>query len=375
MGGVTVDLHVEDVAGVLVLVVRALDLRLVLRGALVVHGDVAGVRVVVLVRDAREDAEGLLVTLGELAGEAFRRGGEEGEVVLVGLGKAVDLLRHVGDDPQTQLLRLVALAVVLAAQGDQALRKADEADGEGALVDDGLDGVVVVQFLGAQPEAVHQERELLLEGGLLEVEALVQLAGGDFQRPVELLEELLDAEVLVLLLLHGLDAQLHDVDRGEGQVAAADGGLGTELVAVHAGAAAHRGHFVLEAAGIIRFPGVVLVVGGVQVQEVREEPAGAHLAGEAVQVVVAVAREVAHAPLLLPDLDREDGGGAVAHALVGGVQDLTDDAAALGGGVGAVVDGGEDDLVAAAAVDGVHVVHERLHGLVDTAHRLVDGVL
>ena len=147
--------------------------------------------------------------------------------MLVGLGEAVDLLRHVGDDPQTQLLRLVALAVVLAAQGDQALRKADETDGEGALVDDGLDGIVVVQFLGTQPEAVHQERELLLEGGLLEVEALVQLAGGDFQRPVELLEELLDAEVLVLLLLHGLDAQLHDVDRGEGQVAAADGGLGT----------------------------------------------------------------------------------------------------------------------------------------------------
>ena len=54
VGGVAVDLHVEDVAGVLVLVVRALDLRLVLRRALVVHGDVAGVRVVVLVGDARE---------------------------------------------------------------------------------------------------------------------------------------------------------------------------------------------------------------------------------------------------------------------------------------------------------------------------------
>ena len=152
--------------------------------------------------------------------------------MLVGLGEAVDLLRHVGDDPQAELLRLVALAMVLATEGDQALGKADEADGEGALVDDGLDGVVVIQFLGTQPEAVHQERELLLESGLLEVEALVQLAGGDFQGPVELLEELLDAEVLVLLFLHGLDAQLHDVDRGEGQVAAADGGLGTELIVV-----------------------------------------------------------------------------------------------------------------------------------------------
>ena len=52
-----------------------------------------------------------------------------------------------------------------------------------------------------------------------------------------------------------------------------------------------------------------------------------------------------------------------------------DDAAALGGGVGAVVDGGEDDLVAAAAVDGVHVVDERLHRLVDAADGLVDGML
>ena len=34
-----------------------------------------------------------------------------------------------------------------------------------------------------------------------------------------------------------------------------------------------------------------------------------------------------------------------------------------------------DVSVAAAAVDGVHVVYERLHGLVDAAHRLVHGVL
>lgn len=327
VGRVAVDLDIEDVTGVLVLVVRALDLRLVLGGAVVVDRDVAGVGVVVLVRDAGDDAEGLLVALGELAGETFRRGGEEGEVVLVGLGEAVDLAGHVLDDAEAELLGFLAFAVVLADEGDEAFGEADETDGEGALVDDGFDAVVVVELAAAEPQAAHQQRELLLEGGLLEVEAVVELAGGDVEGPVELLEEDAQALVPVLAGLHGLDAEFDDVDGREGEVAAADGGLRTELVAVDAGAAAHGRHFMDVALRVVGLPGVVLVVARVEVEEVREETAGGYLAGELVEVVVRVLREVADAAFFLPDLDREDGGAAVADAEIGRVEDFADDAA------------------------------------------------
>ncbi len=375
MGGVPVNLHVEDVTGVLVLVVRAFNLGLVLRRAVVVHRDVAGVGIVILVRNARNDAEGLLVAFGKAARKTLCRRSQEGEVVLEGLGETVDLLCHVRDDPQAQFLSFLALPVVFSDQGDEALGQTDEANGQGPLVHDGLDGIVLLQFFAAQPEAAHEQRELLLEGGLLEIVTLVQLLGGNIQGPVQLLEEGLDAALFVFLLLHGLDGQFHDVDGGEAQVAAADGGLGTELITIYARTAAHRGHFVDIALRIVRIPGIVLVEGSVQVQEVGEEPAGAHLAGEFVQVIVAVFGQVADAAFLLPDLDGEDGGGSVAHTFISRIQDFPDDAATLGRRIGTVVDGREDHLVAAAAVDGVHVVHERLHGLVNTAHRLVHGML
>ena len=159
--------------------------------------------------------------------------------MLVGLGKAVDLFGHVGDDAQTQFLGFLAFAVMLADEGDEAFRQADEADGKRTLVEHGLDGVVLVKFLAAKPQAGHKERELLLEGGLLELEALVQLTGGDFQGPVQLLEEHLQSLFLVGFLVHGLDGQFHDIDGGEAEVAAADRGLGTELVTVHTRTAAH----------------------------------------------------------------------------------------------------------------------------------------
>ncbi len=375
MCGVAVDFHIEDVAGAFVLVIRAFDLCLVLGCAVIVHGNVAGVGVVVLVRNAGQNAEGLLVLLGELSCKAFCGSCEAGEVVLVGLREAVYLLCHVGNDTEAKLLGFFAFTVVLADECDEAFGKADEADCQGALVDDGLDGVVIVKLLAAQPEAVHQERELLLESGLLEIEALVELSGRYVKSPVELLEELLDAFVLVLLLVHGFDGELHDIDGGEAEVTAADGGLGAELVVVNTGTAAHGCNLVDVALRVVGLPGVVLVVGGIQVQEVGEETAGRNLAGELVEVVVGVFGKVAHAPLLLPDLDGEDCGGAVADALIGGVQDFTDDAASFCRCVRTIVDGGEHNLVAATAVDGVHVVNESLHGLVYAAHGLVDGVL
>jgi len=126
---------------------------------------------------------------------------------------------------------------------------------------------------------------------------------------------------------------------------------------------------------IVRLPCLVLIEGGVEVEEVREEAARGDLAGVAVEVVVGIAGEVGNSLLLFPYLDGEDGCGSVSDALIGRIEDFADDAAAFRGGVGSVVDGGEDHLVATTGVDGVHVVNEGLHRLVDAADGLVDGVL
>ena len=119
----------------------------------------------------------------------------------------------------------------------------------------------------------------------------------------------------------------------------------------------------------------VLVIRGVQIQEVREEASGRHLAGQLVEVEVAVFRLVVHAAFLFPSLNGEDGRLAIAYAFVGGQQNFAHHAASLGRGIRTVVDAGEYHLVATTRMDGVHVVDKGLHGLVHAAHGLVDGML
>ena len=99
--------------------------------------------------------------------------------------------------------------------------------------------------------------------------------------------------------------------------------------------------------GIIRFPFRRLVERSVKVEEVGEEPSCGDLASELVKVVVAVFGKIAHAPLLLPDLDGEYCGRTIADTLISGVEDLTDYASSFGGGVRSVIDGREDHLVTA----------------------------
>ena len=113
----------------------------------------------------------------------------------------------------------------------------------------------------------------------------------------------------------------------------------------------------------------------VEVEEIGEEAAGGNLAGELIEVVVTVAGAEVDASFLFPYLNGEDGRGAVADPLVGGAQQLADNAAAFGRGVGAIVDGGEHHLVASARVDGVHVVDEGFHRLVNATDSKVHGVL
>ena len=119
----------------------------------------------------------------------------------------------------------------------------------------------------------------------------------------------------------------------------------------------------------------MLVEGGIKVQEVGEESPCRHLARQTVQVVVAVIWQIAHAPFLLPNLYGEDGSLAVAHALVGAVEQFAYHATPFGRGVRTVVDGREHYLVSSTRVDGVHVVDEGFHRLVNACHGAVDGML
>lgn len=153
VSGITVNLHIEDVTATGQVVIWSLDLSLVLDGALVVNRHVVRVGIVCLVCHALDLAETLLVDTGEAAREALSWGSEDGIVVLIAVAELVGLLLHGADDTETELLSLVALAVVLATEGNQTLCQADESDTERTLVDDWCDGVVWTEGRGTVPEA------------------------------------------------------------------------------------------------------------------------------------------------------------------------------------------------------------------------------
>lgn len=119
----------------------------------------------------------------------------------------------------------------------------------------------------------------------------------------------------------------------------------------------------------------MLVECGIEIDEIGEEAPCCDFAGEFVKVVVAVFGKIAHSALLFPYLNREDGSSAVAYTLVSRVEEFADNAATFGRSIRAVVDGTEDNLIAAAAVDCVHVVDKRFHRLMDAAYSAVDCVL
>ncbi len=95
--------------------------------------------------------------------------------MLVFLAELVDAATHVAHDLQPESLCLVAFAMVLARQGDEALGETDEPDAERPLIDHRLYGVVGAQAVAVVPESAHHERELLGEGRPLKVKAFVEL--------------------------------------------------------------------------------------------------------------------------------------------------------------------------------------------------------
>ena len=143
-----------------------------------------GIGVVVAVRYARNDAELLAVSLGELARKTLRRRCQYGVVVLVTLREILHPVAHVGHNLHAELLRFIALAVMSARQSLETLGQSDETDTQRALVDDALHGLVALQLVAADPEFRHQQRELLGKCRLLELETLVQLTCRHLQQVV-----------------------------------------------------------------------------------------------------------------------------------------------------------------------------------------------
>ena len=135
------------------------------------------VSVVILVCNARDDTELLLVATSEAACKAFCRCCEHAEVVLVCLAELVYLASHEVYDTETEFLCLGRLAMVLSNQCDKGLSQSDESDTECTVVDYRLDSVIFTELIAVDPECTHKERELLLEGCLLEVESFVELLG------------------------------------------------------------------------------------------------------------------------------------------------------------------------------------------------------
>lgn len=333
-----------------------------------------GVGVILAVGDTGQDAKLLAVTLGELATQTLGRRSEDGVVVVILLRELVGTVAHVGHDPQSQLLCLLALAMMMTGEGHKTFGQSDKADTKRALVDNPLNGVLRLELLCSDPEILHEHGELLGQGSGLELEAVVELMGRHIEHFVELLKELVHA-LLLVLNTHTLDGELHDIDSGETEVATAYARLRSESVLEDTGAASHRGDLPTRTVGIVSTPVLILVEGGIEVEEIGEEAARRHLASELVEVIIRILRQIVDASLLLPNLDGEDGRLAIAHALIGRFEYLAHHTTAFGRSVGAIIDGGEDDLIATTGVDRIHIVDERLHGLVDAAHSLVDGKL
>ena len=83
--GVAVDLHIEDMSAACQLMIGSLHLCLMTRTALVIHGHMVGIGIVVAVGDTRYRAEILSVHFRELSTQTFCGGSEHAVVMLVSL--------------------------------------------------------------------------------------------------------------------------------------------------------------------------------------------------------------------------------------------------------------------------------------------------
>ena len=227
--------------------------------------------------------------------------------------------------------------MVVADEGYEALCQTDEADTESTVVDNALDSFLWFQLFCAYPEILHQQWELLGHRSLLELEALIELFCSDVENIVELGKEHVYA-LLLVFYTHALDGEFHDVNGREAQVTTSDAGLFAPTVFEYTCAATHGCNFPLVTLRIVGTPLLILVEGGIEVEEVREEATCSYLASQLVEVVVTIFLHIVNATLLFPNLDREDGSFAITYTLIGAKQNLSHDATALGAGISTIID-------------------------------------
>ena len=175
VSSVAINLYVEDVSATGQVVIRSLNLGLVARATLIIYGHVVRVGIVIAIGYAWHHTKLLAVLLGELSTQALGRCSQYRVVMMVTLAEFVRTVAHIGHNLHTQLLSLFALAMVLANQGYQAFCQSDKADTQCSLVNHALNAVHRLQLVGSNPQALHQQGELLGKGRLLELESVVEL--------------------------------------------------------------------------------------------------------------------------------------------------------------------------------------------------------
>ena len=132
-------------------------------------------------------------------------------------------------------------------------------------------------------------------------------------------EEERDALLLVTHMA-ALDRQTDNINRREREVTTTDRSLRAKTILKHTCTTTHGSHLVLIPFRIIRTPLLALIVGRVQIQEVREETPSRHLTSQLIQIIVWIGWEIRDSSLFLPDLDRENSRFPIANPLIGRVQ-------------------------------------------------------
>ena len=119
---------------------------------------------------------------------------------------------------------------------------------------------------------------------------------------------------------------------------------------------------------------ILQIEGRIDKGKVGEQAFGADPAGELEQVVVRVAGVITDAFLDFEDLNGENRRLPVTEAGFRRQHDVFHHQTAFGRGVGAVIDGTEGNLSAGAAVHGVQVVDQGLHGLIGQPVGFLQGL-
>ena len=190
VGWVAVELDVANVPSIAEIMVWRFDFDFVESGDWIINWYMERVSVELAVVDAFDFAEFFAIHLGEAASKTFGWGGKQREVELVFLAIFVATLAHMGDDVETEFARSFVFAVVFAGHGDESFGETNEADREGAVLDNITQSVAWFELFGAKPVPLpHQEWEFadVLVG--LEFEALEELVSDQIHDTVEVFVE------------------------------------------------------------------------------------------------------------------------------------------------------------------------------------------